>query len=89
MMLLERIKWASAPVEERSSALLWGGFAAFLAAGAISTLGAFTIDVRIFLYAVMIVGWCVGACGMVGYVRWYFAQAKKEAKEMLRDRLGE
>lgn len=81
MSPVERLRWAAAPVQHRSSALLWAGLAAFTASGGVLA----GIDAPplagALLYFVMVFGWFVGACGAVGYVRWYFAQAAADARK--------
>ena len=80
MSPIERLRWAAAPVQRRSTALLWGGLAAFTASGgALASIDAPPLAGAL-LYLVMVVGWVAGACGAVGYVRWYFAQAAAEAR---------
>lgn len=82
MSLIERVRWAVAPVQYRSTLLLWGGLAAFAASGAISTFIELPPLVKTLLYPLMFASWFVAACGMVGYVRWFFAQASAEARKM-------
>ncbi len=38
--------------------------------------------VRALLYPVMVAGWFIAACGMVGYVRWFFGQTSAEARKI-------
>lgn len=79
----ERLRWAIAPAEERSASLLWGGFAVFVAAGGLAALVELPGVIKALLYLVMVAGWVVGACGMVGYVRWYYGQSRDEIRKQL------
>jgi hypothetical protein len=81
MSPIERLRWASAPVQHRSIALLWGGLAAFTASGGVLASMDAPPLVGAVLYLVMVTGWVAGACGAVGYVRWYFGQAAAEARK--------
>jgi hypothetical protein len=70
-----------APVHRRSIVLLWGGLAVFLAVGGVSTFIDLPAGGRVLLYPVMVTSWFIGACGVVGYVRWFFGQVHAEARK--------
>ncbi len=82
MSLNDRLRWATAPVQGRSTVLLWVGLTVFLASAGVLT----GIDVPpaagTLLFVVMAIGWVVGACGMIGYMRWYFRQSAAETRKL-------
>jgi hypothetical protein len=82
MSPIERLRCAVAPEHYRSTLLLWGGLAAFAASGGISAFIELPPLLKTLLYPVMFASWSVAACGMVGYVRWFFGQASVEARKM-------
>ncbi len=82
MAPLERLRWAVAPVQARSLALLWGGFALFAASGGVSMLGDLPAAVKYLLYAGMLAGWVVAAAGMTGYLRCLFGLASAEMRRV-------
>lgn len=73
MSPLERLRWATAPVQSRSILLVLGSVAAFTAAGAAAILLELPRAVDTLLALVMLAAWLVGVCGMVGYFRWLFS----------------
>lgn len=78
-----RIRWLLAPDRNRWKPMLLG-LALFAAgAGAAAALQPPRL-VEAVLLVVAIAAWFVGACGMVGFVRWYFASELLEAQ---RDKL--
>ena len=79
MTVIERLRWAAEPVPGRSSMLLWGGMAAFLAGAAALMQGEMPAALNFAIYLVIVAGWVAGACGAVGYVRWLFRQNIREA----------
>lgn len=89
MSPLERLRWAVAPVQPRSLALLWGGFALFVACGAFSMLGPIPLVLKIPLYAGMFAGWAIAAAGMTGYLRCLFGLAGAEMRRVHAERMHE
>lgn len=87
MPLLERLRWAVAPVQRRSLALLWGGFAVFAASGGISMLGGLPAAVKYLLYVGMFAGWAIAAAGMTGYLRCLFGLASAEMRRVQAERM--
>ncbi|MBM3358471.1 MAG: hypothetical protein FJY54_12180 [Betaproteobacteria bacterium] len=81
MSPIELLRWATEPVERRSTALLWGGLIALLASSGVLTSMEAPPLAEALLYLVMISGWTVGACGMVGYMRWFFKKSSDEARK--------
>ncbi len=81
MTLIERLRWASAPVHHRSTLLLWGGLAAFIVLGGVLAYVDVPPAVGAVLYLALIVCWIIGACGMIGYMRWFFGQTADEARK--------
>jgi hypothetical protein len=77
---IERLRWAIAPVQGRSSALLWGGIAVFLGLGALVTYVELPRPVIGLAVLGMAGAWLAGACGMVGYVRWHFGVSSSEQR---------
>jgi len=77
----ELLRWASAPDHRRSTILLWCGLALFLVSGGLlaSTEGPPLVGVA--LYLVMMASWTAGACGIVGYMRWFFGQSADETQK--------
>jgi hypothetical protein len=62
--------------------LVWGGIAAFAASGSVSAFIDLAPVVKMLLYPLMFASWGIAACGMVGYVRWFFGEASAEARKM-------
>ncbi len=79
MTLGERLRWASAPIQRRSLALLWGGLAAFLAAGWLFTMADLPGAAGLLLYPLLVASWVAAMCGAIGYVRWMLADARADA----------
>jgi hypothetical protein len=73
MSLLERLRWAIAPVQSRSMSLVLGGVAVFAVAGGLATLIDLPQAIDALLALVMLAAWFVGVCGTVGYFRWIFS----------------
>jgi hypothetical protein len=74
----DRLRWLMAPQRERWKQMLAG------LALCVAAVGAATLQPSKLVEAVLIVlalaAWFVGACGMVGYVRWFFASELAQAK---------
>lgn len=87
MPLLERLRWAVAPVQQRGLVLLWGGFTLFAASGAVSMLGAMPAAVNYLLYAGMLAGWSIAAAGVIGCVRGLYGQASAEMRKVHAERM--
>lgn len=87
MSPLERLRWATAPVLERSTALLWSGLALFVASGGISVLYQTTNLMTLLLYAGMLSGWLIAALGMTGYLRSLYGQATAEMRRVHSERM--
>ncbi len=87
MSPIERLRWASAPVQERSIALLWSGLALFVASGGLSVLYEVTPVMKLLLYAGMFAGWVIAAAGMTGYLRCLYGQATAEMRKVHSERL--
>jgi hypothetical protein len=83
----DRIRWATAPVQRRSLALLWGGFALFAASGGVSMLVGLPEPLLLLLYVGMLAGWVSAAAGMVGYVRCLFGLAAAEMRKVQSERM--
>jgi uncharacterized membrane-anchored protein len=81
MSPLDRLRWAIAPDQRRSLSLMLGGIAVFTVLGGLATLFEVPRVVAGFMGLVMLAAWFVGACGMVGYFRWFF---RSEVDEQLR-----
>ena len=86
MSLIYSVRWLLAPDKSRWKPMLMG-LALFAAAvGAAATLQPpMLIEAALILFA--IAAWFVGACGMVGYVRWFFANELSEARRDRADAL--
>ena len=78
----DRLRWLLAPDRSRWKPMLMG-----LALSAAGVGAAAALQPPALIEGVLIVlafaAWCVGACGMVGYVRWFFASERLQA---MRDR---
>lgn len=79
MTLVERLRWASAPIQRRSLAFLWGGLAAFLAAGWLFTVADLPGAAGLLLYPLLVASWVAAMCGAIGYVRWMLGEARADA----------
>lgn len=82
MSPLERLRWATAPVQHRSLALLWGGIALFCASGGVAYLFETPLALALPVYAGLFAGWLLAALGVTGYLRWMFAQARIEMQRV-------
>jgi len=87
MSPLERLRWATAPVERRSLALLWGGIALFCAAGGIAYVFETPLALALPVYAGLFAGWLLAALGMTGYLRFLFGQAGAEMRRVHAERM--
>lgn len=87
MSPIERLRWAIAPVQERSTALLWSGIALFVASGGISVLYETTNLMTLLLYVGMLAGWLIAALGMTGYLRCLYGQATAEMRRVHSERM--
>ena len=87
MSPLERLRWAIAPVQERSTTLLWSGIALFVASGGLSVLFEVTTVMKLLLYAGMLAGWVVAALGITGYLRGLYGQATAEMRRVHSERM--
>ena len=87
MSPLERLRWAIAPVQERSTTLLWSGIALFVASGGLSVLFEVTTVMKLLLYAGMLAGWVVAALGITGYLRCLYGQATAEMRRVHSERM--
>jgi hypothetical protein len=80
MSPLERLRWAIAPVERRSMAIMYGGVAIFVALGGLAML----LEPPHALFGpiglLMLAAWLAAGCGMVGYFRWFFRAEVDEQK---------
>src|SRR5687767_6252828 len=87
----DRLRWLMAPHRDRWKLMLAG------LALCVAAVGAATLQPPKVVEAVLIVlaiaAWFVGACGMVGYVRWFFAsellRAKRDAINAVEEEKGE
>ena len=79
MTLRERLRWASAPIEQRSLRFLWGGLGTFFAAGWLFTVAEPPPAVELLLYPLLAASWVSAMCGAIGYVRWMLNQARTDA----------
>ena len=80
MSLIERLRWLTTPHESR-----WQPMLAGLALFAAGVSAAVFLEVSEFVAAIMtglsLAAWAMGACALVGYVRWMFAAEVKKAKD--------
>ena len=78
----DRLRWLLVPDRSRWKPMLMG-----LALSAVGVGAAAALQPPALIEAVLVVlaiaAWFVGACGMVGYVRWFFAS---ELLQAMRDR---
>ena len=72
MSPLDRLRWAIAPDPRRGLALILGSLAVFSLLGGVSFLLPPPRVLAGPMVLLMLLAWCVGLCGMVGYFRWYF-----------------
>jgi len=69
---LDRLRWAIASDQRRSASLMLGGLGVFIVLGGLATLVAAPRVIAGLMALVILAAWFVGACGMVGYFRWFF-----------------
>jgi flagellar basal body-associated protein FliL len=72
MSPLERLRWAIAPDQRRSLSIVFGGLAVFVALGGLAALFVVPRAIAVLMALTMLAALVVGACGMVGYLRWFF-----------------
>lgn len=75
----ERLRWLMAPHRERWKPMLTGLALCAVGVGAASLQPSKLVEAILIILA--IAAWVVGACGMVGYVRWFFASEFARAKQ--------
>lgn len=79
MSLTERLRWLTTPDGSRWKPMLAGLVLSAAGAGAVVLLKSY--DLLAMLMTLFVFGaWCMGACAMVGYVRWYFATEVQRMK---------
>jgi hypothetical protein len=80
LSLIERLRHLTTPHESRWQPML-GGLALFAAGAGAAVL----LEVSDFLAAIMtglaLAAWAMGACALIGYVRWMFAAEVKRTKD--------
>ncbi len=85
MSLADHLRWLMAPDKSRWKPMLMG--LAFSAAGAGAAVLAQPSPISAVLLVLALAAWFVGACGMVGYARWFFAseitQARRDNADMI------
>lgn len=79
-MNFSRIAALLTPHSSRWQPML-GGLAAFALAVATAVLMKPTEPVAVLLVLLGLAAWLVGACAMVGYVRWFIAGEVRQAKK--------
>lgn len=79
MSLIERLRWLTTPHESRWQPMLVG--LALFAAGVSASV---FLEVSDFVAAIMtglsLAAWAMGACALIGYVRWMFASEVERTK---------
>ena len=84
MSLTDRLRWLLTPDRSRWKPMLLG--LALFAAGAEAAVFLQPPDlIAAVLVVLAIAAWFVGACGMIGYVRWFLASELLQAR---RDKAG-
>lgn len=83
----ERLRWAVAPVQPRSTLLLWGGLALFFASGGASLLFAVPKVLLLPLYAGMLAGWLIACAGAIGTVRCLYGEASAQMRKVHAERM--
>lgn len=79
MLLTDSLRRLTTPDSSRWKPMLAGLCLSAAGAGAAVLLQAYhvlSMVMTIFVFG----AWCMGACAMVGYVRWYFANEVRQAK---------
>jgi len=79
MSLADRLRWMMAAEKSRWKPMLMGLALSAAAAGAAVLVQPNLIS--LFFLALAFAAWFVGACGMVGYVRWFFAGELARARQ--------
>jgi hypothetical protein len=79
MLTRERLRWLMAPDRSRWKPMLMGLALSAAAAGAAVAVQPNPLSVVLVVLA--LAAWYVGACGMVGYVRWFFASEFSRARQ--------
>jgi hypothetical protein len=80
-MLTDRFRQLTTPDSSRWKPMLAG--LALSAAGAGAAVLLKSHDVLAMLMTIFVFGaWCMGACAMVGFVRWYFASEVQQMKSL-------
>ena len=74
----ERLRWLITPGQSRWQPMLMG-LAVFTAVAGVTALLQPPKLVEAPLIAIALAAWVVGACAMVGYVRWFFAAEMSRA----------
>lgn len=75
----DRLRWLIAPDRSRWKPMLMG-LALFAAGAAAAVLLQLPQLIVAVLLVLALAAWFVGACGMVGYVRWFFATELLQAR---------
>ena len=78
----DRLRWLLVPDRSRWKPMLMGLALSAAGVGAAAALQPPAL-IEAVLVVLAIAAWFVGACGMVGYVRWFFAS---ELLQAMRDR---
>jgi hypothetical protein len=79
MSPIARLRWMMAPRRDRWKLMLTGLAVCAAAVGAATLQPSKVVEAVLLVLA--IAAWFVGACGMVGYVRWFFASELARAKQ--------
>ena len=79
MSLADHLRWLMAPDRSRWKPMLMG--LALCAAGAGAAVLVQPSPVSLVLLVLALAAWIVAACGMVGYVRWFFASEFSRARQ--------
>lgn len=79
MTLTERLRWLLTPARDRWQPMLMG-LALFAAAGGAAVALQPPKLIEAILLVLALAAWLAGACAMVGYVRWFFANEFSQAK---------
>src|SRR5688572_10587309 len=75
----DRLRWLMAPQRDRWKLMLSGLALCVAAVGAATLQPSKLVEAVLIVFA--IAAWFVGACGMVGYVRWFFARELAQARQ--------
>ena len=77
---MDRLRWAIAPDQRRSLWIMYGGIAVFVALAGLAVLLEPPSAVVALMGIPILAAWLVAACGMVGYLRWFFGAEVQEQK---------